>query len=77
MCLATPMKILSRDGPWCQVEGAGHEHRVNVDLVPDVKPGDFVIAHADLAIGVVAADEAKKITRLSKTLNTNLVSSPT
>lgn len=65
MCLATPIKILSRDGSWCEVLGAGHSHRVNVDLVPDVKPGDFVIAHADLAIGKVTADEALEINRLS------------
>ncbi|KKQ87845.1 MAG: Hydrogenase assembly chaperone HypC/HupF [Berkelbacteria bacterium GW2011_GWA2_38_9] len=69
MCLATPMKILSRDGSWCQVEGAGHEHRVNVDLVPDVKPGDFVIAHADLAIGVVEPEEALEIEKVNAKLN--------
>lgn len=66
MCLATPMKILSRDGSWCQVEGAGHSHRVNVDLVPDVKPGNFVIAHADLAIGVVEPKEAEEIKKIFK-----------
>lgn len=65
MCLATPMKILSRDGSWCEVSGAGHEHRVNVDLIPDVKPGDFVIAHADLAIGVVGPEEAMEIEKVS------------
>ena len=69
MCLATPMKILSRDGSWCEVEGAGHNHCVNVDLVPDVEPGDFVIAHADLAIGVVSLNEAAEIEKVSAELN--------
>lgn len=69
MCLATPMKILSRDGSWCEVLGAGHSHRVNVDLVPDVKPGDFVIAHADLAIGKIKASEASEINKLSNEMN--------
>lgn len=62
------MKILSKDGSWCQVEGAGHSHRVNIDLVPNVKPGDFVIAHADLAIGKLSDKEAKEIEKISKEL---------
>lgn len=65
MCLATPMKIISRDGSWCEVEGTGHTHRVNVDLVPDVAVGDFVIAHADLAIGTISSKEALEIEKIS------------
>lgn len=68
MCLATPMKIISKDGSWCDVEGAGHRHRVNIDLVPSVEVDDFVIAHADLAIGKISAKEALAIKRISKQL---------
>lgn len=59
------MKIISRDGSWAIVQSGNHQHRVNVDLVPDVAVGDFVIAHADLAIGIISSKEALEIEKIS------------
>lgn len=69
MCLATPMRVISIDGSWANVTASGHNHRVNIDLIPNVKVGDYVIAHADLAIGVVEPEEAVEIEKVSSQLN--------
>ena len=71
MCLATPMQLISRAGSWAIVKSANHQHRVNVDLIPDVKIGDFVIAHADLAIGIVSKEEAENMVELNCELEEN------
>ena len=69
MCLATPMRVISIDESWAEVEASGHNHRVNIDLISNVTVGDFVIAHADLAIGKVSKEEAKEIEKISSEIN--------
>jgi len=58
MCLAMPMKIISLDGGSAVVEQAGVSRRVRVDLVPDVREGEYVLIHAGFAIAKVQEDEA-------------------
>lgn len=67
MCLAVPAKIvrLEADG-----QGAasymGSEVRANFSLVPQARPGDWVIIHAGFAISVVDDKEARETLRLFK-----------
>jgi hydrogenase expression/formation protein HypC len=44
----------------------GSEVRANFTLVPQAKPGDWVILHAGFAISVVDDEEAKETLRLFK-----------
>jgi hydrogenase expression/formation protein HypC len=58
MCLAVPMKLISRsqDAGTCEMDGV----RVNVilTLTPEVVIGDYVIVHAGYALAIMAQEEA-------------------
>jgi hydrogenase expression/formation protein HypC len=50
MCLAVPMKVLSVKGNTAVAEFGGLKRDVNIELVPGVKKGDYLIIHAGCAI---------------------------
>ncbi|HOU53558.1 MAG TPA: HypC/HybG/HupF family hydrogenase formation chaperone [Myxococcota bacterium] len=60
MCLAVPMRLVRRDGPvgWAEVQGISRE--VRLDLVPEVRPGEWLIVHAGYAIEVLDEEEARE-----------------
>lgn len=60
MCLAIPLKILETDGKNAVGEVGGVKRRIRVDFLPDVKPGDYVIAHAGFAIEKLDEARAKE-----------------
>jgi hydrogenase expression/formation protein HypC len=67
MCLAVPAKIVRLEGSG---QGAasymGSEVKANFSLVPQARPGDWVIIHAGFAISVVDEAEARETLRLFK-----------
>lgn len=60
MCLAIPMKIMEIDGASAVVDAGGVSRKARVDLLPDLRVGDYVLMHAGLAIAKVDADEAEE-----------------
>lgn len=61
MCLALPAKVLTLDGvDSCTVELGGIRQKVNLGLLDDVKPGDFVIIHVGYALTKMDPIEAEK-----------------
>jgi hydrogenase expression/formation protein HypC len=64
MCLAIPMKVVEIDGPVAQVEEAGVRRTARVDLIEDVRIGDYVIIHAGVAIDRLDPEEAKETLKL-------------
>jgi hydrogenase expression/formation protein HypC len=64
MCLAVPMQVVSVEGESAQVQGAGTRLKIRTDLLPDIKPGEYVLVHAGFAIERVRADEAEENLRL-------------
>jgi hydrogenase expression/formation protein HypC len=68
MCLAVPGRILeltdatptTRTG---RVDFDGVRREVNLTLVPEAGPGDYVLVHVGVAIGRVDAEEAGRIFR--------------
>lgn len=67
MCLAVPAKIVSLEDSGQGVASyMGSEVRANFTLVPQAKPGDWVILHAGFAISIVDDDEARETLRLFK-----------
>ena len=60
MCLAIPMQIVKIEGSFADVKTGGIKRRVNVDMLPNIKRGDFVMVHTGFAIQRVDAKEAKK-----------------
>jgi len=71
MCLAIPMRVTEIEGNLGHVESAGIKMTIALDLVDDVRPGDFVIVHAGFAITRLSAEEAEEnlafLQRLSET----------
>lgn len=58
MCLALPMRIISIDGVVATIAADGLEQRASLDLVPEAKPGDYVLVHAGYVLSVIDEDEA-------------------
>lgn len=64
MCLAIPAKIVTIDGSMAKVDMMGNERRVSIDLVPEVKLGEYVLVHAGFAIGIIDDESAKETEEL-------------
>jgi len=63
MCLAVPLKLLevSPDGKEGTVDMGGAPFSVGLDLVPEAKPGDYVLVHAGMAIEMLDEPDANEI----------------
>ena len=66
MCLAIPMKVLSRDGNGGVVEANGVKYEINFSLLPDAKVDDYVIVHTGFAIQILDAEDADETLKLFK-----------
>jgi len=68
MCLAVPMRVVAVNGNEAEVEQGGTKLRVRVDLVEDVRVGDYVLVHAGFAIQKLDEEEAFETLRLLEML---------
>ncbi len=64
MCLATPSKVIKIEKDWATVQSDDHQHKINLSLVKNVKIGDYLLIHDNLAINKVPKTEAKKILKI-------------
>jgi len=64
MCVAVPAKIININDKNAEINSMGVIKIIDISLVPEVKPGDFVIVHAGFAIQVIDKDEAEKVLEL-------------
>jgi hydrogenase expression/formation protein HypC len=68
MCLAIAGKIVSVEGEDLARSGrllVGTEQRaVNLAMVPDAGPGDWVVFHAGYALEVLSPEDAEELLRL-------------
>jgi len=55
------MKINKINGNKAVVDSGDHSHEVNIDLLKDVRVGEYILVHGDMAINKVAPEDAKKI----------------
>ncbi len=72
MCLAVPAKILEikdRDTALCDFNGVQKD--VNVSLINDPNPGDWVIVHVGFALNRIDADEAQKTLQALEAIEKN------
>ncbi|WP_027629513.1 HypC/HybG/HupF family hydrogenase formation chaperone [Ruminiclostridium cellobioparum] len=60
MCLGLPAKVVNIDGSSAQVEMMGVINKISVELLENVKVGDYVLVHAGCAIQIVDQDEAAR-----------------
>ena len=64
MCLATPMKLARIDGEYGFVEHGGKEYRVELSLIDNPQVGDWLLAHAELAVSRIPSKDALEILQL-------------
>ena len=60
MCLAIPLKIKKIEEKFAIVEAARILRRVNIQMLPDIKVGDFILVHAGFAIEKIDPLKAKE-----------------
>ncbi len=59
MCLAFPAKVVDVKDSLATVERSGVKRPVSLMLLPDAKPGDFVLVHAGFAMQFIDEEELK------------------
>lgn len=65
MCLAVPGLLIEVNGTIGKVDfGDGTIRKVNLALLENVKPGDYVLVHAGYAIQVVPEEYARETIEL-------------
>lgn len=61
MCLALPARLVERrSADEAVVELGGVKKTVSIALVPEARPGDYVIVHVGHAIGLIDPAEAER-----------------
>ena len=69
MCLAIPMKVIEViDDEWALVEIGGAAQKVNITLLDNLHPDDYVVVHAGFAIEKLDKERAEYIFNLLKKL---------
>ena len=58
MCLAVPLKLIEINGNDAVGEALGMLRAVRVDVIPEPKPGDYVMVHAGFAIERLPEEQA-------------------
>ena len=66
MCLAVPARVIEVEDERARVEVSGNVQEAITIMVPDVKPGDWVLLHAGFAINSISEEEAREIMDLWK-----------
>jgi hydrogenase expression/formation protein HypC len=73
MCLAIPGKVIDIDASVSPVMGkvsfGGIKKEVCLELVPEVKVGNYVIVHVGFAINLIDEDEAEETLKLIDQMN--------
>ena len=65
MCLAIPYKVLEVKGKsWAEIEVAGTQQRVGLQLFPEVEAGDWVLVNLGSVVAKIGEDEAREIIHL-------------
>ena len=64
MCLAVPGRIVSREENLGVVDVRGNRLRAGLALVPEARPGDWVLVHAGFAITQVTPEDAAETNAL-------------
>ncbi len=62
MCLGIPGRVVRVEDSIALVDFGGIVREVDVSLV-DVKPGDYVVVHAGIAISELRPEEAEEVLR--------------
>ncbi|MCM8796355.1 MAG: HypC/HybG/HupF family hydrogenase formation chaperone [Candidatus Omnitrophica bacterium] len=64
MCLGIPMKVKKIKEGFAQVESGRLTRTVNIQMLPHISIGDYVIVHAGFAIERVDPEKARETLRM-------------
>jgi len=65
MCLGIPMKVLKISGDFAEVESGRLIRSANIQMLKNLKIGDYIIMHAGFAIQKVDAKKAKETLKIT------------
>lgn len=68
MCLGVPVRVCRIEGKVAEIDAGGVRREASVELLDNVKVGDFVILHAGFAIQKLDEKAAKKTLKLLRAL---------
>jgi len=68
MCLAIPAEVVTVEGNTGTVDFCGLLQEINLELVEDVKPGDYVLIHVGFAIEKLSKEDALETLAIFKEL---------
>jgi len=66
MCIAVPLEIIEIKDNIALARFGDSSREVHLDLIDDVKAGDFILVHAGFAIEKLNREEAEKTLSLFK-----------
>jgi hydrogenase expression/formation protein HypC len=69
MCLATPIQIKNIKKETATVEHDGKKFNVSLQLIPDAKVGDWIMAHGEIGISILPEEDARDILNLIRRSN--------
>lgn len=58
------MRVEKIEGEMATVQAAGLRRQANIQLLPHVKPGEYVIVHAGFAIDIIDPQKALETLRI-------------
>jgi hydrogenase expression/formation protein HypC len=64
MCLGIPMKVRKINGDFAKVESGRLLRDINIQMISELKKGDYVLVHAGFAIEKVDPERAKETLRM-------------
>jgi hydrogenase expression/formation protein HypC len=64
MCLSIPAKIESIEDNMAQVSVGGVTYKASLQLLDDVKVGDYILLHTGFAIQKISEEEAAETLRI-------------
>lgn len=57
MCVGLPARVMNMKNGMAVVDASGAKREVDVQLLTDLEPGDYVMVHAGMAIARIRDDE--------------------
>jgi hydrogenase expression/formation protein HypC len=58
------MRVVKINGDFAQVESARLLRNVNIQMLPGIKPGDYILVHAGFAIQKIDPQRARETLRI-------------
>ena len=64
MCMSRPGRVVALSDGMAEVEVGGRRRFFNALLVPDLKPGAWVLTHTSLVLSEISETEAESVNAL-------------